>query len=75
MRITIIDHGEFTEPAEGQIQDMLDSGVQSIWMPNDDDHDITHWWLLLKDGVKNAYVGTPESFEVWKVENGISVLN
>lgn len=42
-----------------------------VIVPNDDDLDVTHWWVLNDGGVRVLYVGTPETFTEWiKETNG-----
>jgi hypothetical protein len=75
MQITIISHGELTGPAEERIQNILAShGVKTVVTPLSPDQAPTHWWLLLVNGIRIAYAGTPESFQLWQVQKG-SVLN
>lgn len=39
-----------------------------IVMPDQDDLDMTHWWILNEDGVEILYVGTHETFATYLEE-------
>jgi hypothetical protein len=37
----------------------------------DEDIDLTHWWVIREDGAEMLYVGTPETFTTYvKERNG-----
>jgi hypothetical protein len=36
-----------------------------VVVPNDDEGDVTHWWVIRDDGVEMVYLGTPETFTVY----------
>jgi hypothetical protein len=37
----------------------------------DEDLDLTHWWIIRDEGVEMLYVGTPETFTIYvKERNG-----
>jgi hypothetical protein len=48
--------------SDDQILALVESYGQVV-IPNDnDDLDLTHWWVILDDGVEALYVGTAETF-------------
>ena len=55
--------------------DQLSALTQSygqIVIPNEDeDLELTHWWIIRDDGVESLYVGTEETFATYvKEQNG-----
>jgi hypothetical protein len=49
--------------------DQLSALVQSygqVVIPNEDENlDLTHWWIIRDDGVEALYVGTEETFATY----------
>lgn len=50
----------------------LTQGYRQLVIPNEnDDLDLTHWWVKKEDGTETLYVGTPETFTTYvKERNG-----
>ena len=41
-------------------------GYGQVVIPNDDDDlDLTHWWVIRDDGVEALYVGTEDTFATY----------
>jgi hypothetical protein len=36
-----------------------------VVIPNDEDLDLTHWWVIREDGSEMLYLGTPETFTTY----------
>lgn len=36
-----------------------------IVVPEDDELELTHWWLLPEDGIETTYVGTIATFDMF----------
>jgi hypothetical protein len=55
---------------EEQLLALIQKHKQLV-IPNDEDVDLTHWWVIREDGVETFYVGTVETFEAYvKEQNG-----
>ena len=51
--------------SDDQILALVESYGQVV-IPNDnDDLDLTHWWVIRDDGVESLYVGTEETFATY----------
>jgi hypothetical protein len=50
----------------------LTHGYRQLVIPNEnDDLDLTHWWVIKEEGTEILYVGTPETFTTYvKERNG-----
>ena len=50
---------------------MLVQSYKQVVLPNDDDLDLTHWWVIRDDGVETLYLGTAETFSTYvREQNG-----
>ncbi len=49
------------------------SWANEIYIPSDTE-DLSAWWELARNGVRVAYVGTPETFERWQKEEEVLVV-
>ena len=60
---------EFVKDGLIESDDQLSALAQSceqVVIPNeDDDLDLTHWWIIRDDGVESLYVGTDETFATY----------
>lgn len=48
----------------------LTQGFRQLVIPDEDDDDLelTHWWVINEDGAEILYVGTPETFTTYVEE-------
>ncbi len=54
--------------SDDQLMDLAQRYGQITIPTEDDDLDLTHWWILTDDGNQMLYVGTPETFTTWVME-------
>ncbi len=60
--------------SEQQIESLTRSASTLIVPNDDDDLNLTHWWELSWDGVPVVYIGTPETFQRWQDEEGVTAV-
>ena len=63
--------------SDAQIMELVERYGQII-MPNEnEDLDLTHWWLMRDDGIEILYVGTFETFATYLKERdgGVDLPN
>ena len=57
--------------SDEQLMELAQRYGEIIIPTENDDLDLTHWWILIDDGNQTLYVGTPETFTTWvKERNG-----
>ena len=56
-----IDPGEFET-----LMTLLTESVCEVILPPDLAAGVTHWWKLTWRGQQSLYIGTPDSFRLWK---------
>ena len=57
--------------SDEQLMELAQRYGEIIIPTENDDLDLTHWWILIDDGNQMLYVGTPETFTTWvKERNG-----
>ncbi len=60
-----------TIESDDQLMELAQRYGQIIIPTENDDLDLTHWWIVMADGNQMLYVGTPETFTTWvKERNG-----
>lgn len=54
-----------------QVMELSERYGQIVIPSDNDDLDLTHWWLIREDGIEMLYIGTPETFTGYvKERNG-----
>lgn len=53
--------------SDEQLLAMLERNERLV-VPNEDDLDLTHWWVIRVEGSETLYVGTPETFDLYPAE-------
>jgi hypothetical protein len=51
--------------SDDQLMELSQRYSQIIIPTENDDLDLTHWWILADDGNQMLYVGAPETFWTW----------
>jgi hypothetical protein len=54
--------------SDEQLMKLSERYGQRVVPSDNDDLDITHWWVVKDDGAEMLYVGTPETFNAYIVE-------
>ena len=50
---------------EEQLMELTKQYGQVVIPNQDEDLDLTHWWVIQDDGAEMLYVGTPETFTTY----------
>jgi hypothetical protein len=50
---------------EEQLMELTKQYGQVVIPNQDEDLDLTHWWVIRDDGAEMLYVGTPETFTTY----------
>lgn len=57
--------------SDAQLMELTERCGQVVIPNENEDLDLTHWWLIKDDGAEMLYVGTPETFTIYiKERNG-----
>ncbi|WP_321476735.1 hypothetical protein [uncultured Paludibaculum sp.] len=57
--------------SDDQLKELTRHYGQIVLPHDDEDLDLTHWWVLRDDGVETLYIGTAETFTTYiKQRNG-----
>ena len=54
--------------SEEEVSELAEEYGQVVIPSENDDLDLTHWWVIRDDGVEMLYVGTPETFTTYVQE-------
>lgn len=56
-----------------QLMELTERYRQAVIPSENEDLDLTHWWVIMEDGVAILYVGTPETFATYVMEQNAGV--
>jgi hypothetical protein len=51
--------------SDAQVMELADRSGRIVIPNEDEDLDLTHWWLMRDDGTEMLYVGTLETFATY----------
>jgi hypothetical protein len=53
---------------DDQLMELTERYGQVVIPSENEDLDLTHWWVIKEDGNVILYVGTPETFDTYVIE-------
>ena len=53
---------------DDQLMELTELYGQVVIPSENEDLDLTHWWVIKEDGIAILYVGTPETFAMYVIE-------
>ncbi|HEY3443599.1 MAG TPA: hypothetical protein VGK29_22770 [Paludibaculum sp.] len=57
-----------TAESDKHLMELAERYGQVVFPTEDDDLDLTHWWVVREDGAELLYLGTPDTFSTYVQE-------